>query len=253
MRSSAVADLMTLVAFCDFKGLLQHHSRHARHKQRQQHSRLAGRQHRQQDEEPQHSQGSIFGAGGLLSGLFRSKGSSTSGQHDNPADAAAATADLLESGHSLTFSARSQSAAAAASAAGAASPTAADPTSSSGLEQYHSISAEGVLEGDRTSRCISEPVLPMSRGQSASSEVRSGQLNEQVFNGSLGGVTGVTSVGPQRGSQSISLGQLSQGKRRWQNAAQKVIAMHQITSTFRPGALQVGIVMHVRHMLPAGY
>jgi hypothetical protein len=34
--------------------------------------------------------------------------------------------------------------------------------------------------------------------------------------------------------------QLSAGKRRWQGAAQKVIAMHQITSTFRPGALQVG-------------
>jgi hypothetical protein len=32
---------------------------------------------------------------------------------------------------------------------------------------------------------------------------------------------------------------MSKGKRMWQGAAQKVIAMQHITSSYRPGALQV--------------
>jgi hypothetical protein len=90
--------------------------------------------------------------------------------------------------------------------------------------------------GDPAGRCFSAPTgMP----QSEASVARSGQLNEEVFTGGLVGASTSTS-GLSHGARSMTQPQLSKGKRRWQGAAQKVIAMHQITSTFRPGALQVG-------------
>jgi hypothetical protein len=44
----------------------------------------------------------------------------------------------------------------------------------------------------------------------------------------------------RRAFHSFSMGELSNSRRRWQHAAQKVIAMSHITSSYRPGALQVG-------------
>lgn len=228
--------------------LLQHHSRHAQHKQRQRQSRLAGRQtqppqqSQQRQESQQHGEGSssIFGAaGGLLSGLFHRRRSSNAGQHDDPADAAAATADLLESGGSLTFQAASltrrqqqEASSAAATAAAGVEPAAAASSSKSSTLRHSAAPAEA---DEAAARCASEPVFPASR--TASATARSGQLNEQVFDTNLGGV-GIDR--PHRASHSISIGQLSKGKRRWQSAAQKVIGINHITSTYRPGALQVG-------------
>lgn len=228
--------------------LQQHHSRHAQHKQRQQHSRLAGRQgqqsqqqsQQQQQESQQHGKGSSSNSsifGGLLSGLFRGhRHSSNADQHDDPAAAAAATADLLESGGSLTFQAASltrqqQQEVSSSKAAGDAEPAAAAASSSSSSRLRRP--APPAEAGEAAARCVSEPVLPAS--QTASARGRPGQLNEQVFDTNLGGVGPDR---PHRGSHSISLGQLSKGKRRWQNAAQKVIGINHITSTYRPGALQ---------------
>lgn len=235
------------------QGLL--HSAHTgQHKQRRQHS-STGRHSRLSSHQQHHGRSSRLG-GSLLAGLFgrRSEHNAAAAQQQaelDPADAAAVTADLLETGGSLTFDGhgvtrtRVQEAAAAAAAATAAATI----PSSSSTPQQHGLAAPALpaagtdaadpgtgmsFSVDPVDRCFSEPAA-----RAALRAAQSGQLNEEVFSGQLGaGVAG--GVPPRRSSHSISLGQMSAGKRRWQSAAQKVIAMKHITSSFRPGALQVG-------------
>jgi hypothetical protein len=152
-------------------------------------------------------------------------------------------------------SAAASAAAVAADTLGLATPTA----GSSSLRQQlfppagPTAAAAGPSEAPPAFRIFSEPA-PMSTLASragsttaAAAGAQSAQLNEDVFNGVLGDVSegaswpGDRSSTRPRAQSAACLGQkpMSRGKRMWQGAAQKVIAMQHITSSYRPGALQV--------------
>jgi murein L,D-transpeptidase YcbB/YkuD len=225
----------------------QHKQRQHQHKGAGRHSRLAGQQHHNE-----HSHSSTLGS--RLAGLFRSKGSSSSNtpSTQNPADfradsvdAAAVTADMLESGGSLTFAQhmRQQEAAAASAAATAAAtltPPAEGPNSNSSTSQQaysSSALADALSAGVPAGRIMS--ALPVSSAAGLS-PAQTGQLNEDIFSGELGGVGNGGGDARSR-TQSVTLAAMSRGKRRWQNAAQKIVAMQHITSSYRPGALQASV------------
>jgi hypothetical protein len=152
---------------------------------------------------------------------------------------------MLESGGSLTFAQhmRQQEAAAASAAATAAAPLtppAHGPSGNSSTSQQaysSSALADALSAGDPAGRIMSAPPVSSAAGLSPA---QTGQLNEDIFSGELGGVGKGGSDARSR-TQSVTLGAMSRGKRLWQNAAQKIVAMHHITSSYRPGALQVGI------------
>jgi len=234
------------------QGLL--HSAHTgQHKQRRQHS-STGRHSRPSAHQQHHGRSSRLG-GSLLAGLFGRRSehdAAAAGQAHadlDPADAAAVTADLLETGGSLTFDGhgvtrtRVQEAAAAAvtipSSSSTTQPHGLAPPAPPAAGTDAADPGTGMsFSADPVGRCFSEPAA-----KEALQAAQSGQLNEEVFSGQLGAGVAGEGAPARRSSHSISLGQMSAGKRRWQGAAQKVIAMKHITSSFRPGALQVGCAL----------